>query len=86
MVPRDRTMDTKSQEIKSEHKRTVFVYVFFKCECGQTVEQVVQRGCGVSICGDTQKPSRHGPGQLAVADLACAPLKLELGCPALGCN
>lgn len=25
--------------------------------------QVARRGCGTSLVGDTQKPSRHGPGK-----------------------
>ena len=40
------------------------------CEGSQTVEQVAQRGCGLSIFGDTQNLTGHGPGQPAVADPA----------------
>jgi len=28
---------------------------------GQTLEQVVQRGCATSILGDIKNPARHGP-------------------------
>jgi len=32
----------------------------------QPLAQVVQGGCGVSILGDIQKPSGHGPEQAAL--------------------
>ena len=35
---------------------------FFYCEGGQMLEQAAQRGCAVSILGDSQKPSAHGLG------------------------
>lgn len=40
------------------------------CEVGQTVEQVAQRGCGVSIPGIIQNLTGHGPGQPAPRDPA----------------
>ncbi|KAK4817982.1 hypothetical protein QYF61_003635, partial [Mycteria americana] len=36
------------------------------CEGDQALAQVAQRGCGVSIPGDTQNPSGHGLGQPAL--------------------
>lgn len=43
---------------------------------GQTLEQIAERGCEVSILADIQKPTGHGPKQTAVAD---AVLSSELG-------
>lgn len=40
------------------------------CKVGQTLAQVSQRRCGVSVCGDTQKPWGHGLGGNVVADPA----------------
>lgn len=42
----------------------------WNCEGGQTLEQAANRGCGVSICGDSQNPTGHGPGQPVLADHA----------------
>lgn len=33
-----------------------------------TSEQVAQRGCQVSVLGDTQNPTGQGPGQPALSD------------------
>ena len=41
-------------------------------EGDQALAQVAQRGCGVSVLGDTQKPSGCGPGQPALGDTAGA--------------
>lgn len=43
-------VQTETQEILSEHKETLL-----HCECDQAQEQGAQRGCGVSVLGDTQK-------------------------------
>lgn len=51
---------------QTELKETLFYW-----EGDQALAQVTQRGCGVSILGNTQKPG-HVPGQLAVGDLAWA--------------
>jgi len=42
----------------------------FYNEGGRTLEQVTWRGSGVSICGDTQNLTGHGPGKPALADPA----------------
>lgn len=52
--------------IPSEHNWTRCFY----CEGPQTQEQVVQRGCRVSICGETQNSTMHGPRQPALSDPA----------------
>ena len=52
---------TEAQEAPSEHQET-----FFHCEHDQALEQIAEGGCGVSICGDIQKPTGHSPGQLAL--------------------
>lgn len=44
----------------------------FCCEGGQTLEEVSQRGCGVSICGDAESSTEHSPGQPALVDAASA--------------
>lgn len=40
------------------------------CEGGQTPAQVVQRGCGDSMLGDTQNPDGHSTGRAALSDPA----------------
>lgn len=40
---------------------------YFYCEHGQTLAQVAQSGCSISILGDTQHSRGHGPGKPAVA-------------------
>lgn len=42
----------------------------FHCEGYQTLEQVTQRGGGVSILGDTQSLTGHSPEQPAAVDPA----------------
>jgi len=53
---------TEIWEVASEHQE-----ILFHCEGDQALAQVVQGGGGVSVLGDTEKPSRHGPGQTALA-------------------
>lgn len=63
VVPTDKTGGNghkfKTHEILSEHEKTIFLL------CGQTLEQVPQRRCGISFCGGTKKLTRHNPGQPA---------------------
>ena len=50
-----------------EHQETLF-----DCEGDRALAQVAQGGCGVSLLGDTQKPSGHSPGQPALGHPAGA--------------
>lgn len=43
---------------------------FLYSKGGQTLAQVEQKGHEVSILGDNQHPTRHGPDQPAVAEPA----------------
>jgi len=43
---------------------------FFYCKHDQTLAQVAQRGCGVSILEDIQNLTGRGPEQRAVGDPA----------------
>jgi len=52
---------TETQKVLSENEETLFY-----CEGNRALAQVVQGGCGVSVLGDTQKPSGQGPGQQVV--------------------
>ena len=54
-------------DIPSEHKENLLY-----CEGDWAVAQVAQRGCGVFIPGDAEKPSGHGPEEPAVDGLAWA--------------
>lgn len=45
---------------------------FFYCKGDQALTQVAQGGCGISILGDTQKPSGRDPGPLALSGSAWA--------------
>ena len=54
---------TEIQEILFTCKKNLF-----HCEGGQAWEQVAQRGCGVSIPGDTQNPTEHVREQSDLAD------------------
>jgi len=58
---------------KRQWAQTAMQGILFKCkknpsccEGGQTLEQVAQGGCGISILWDTQNPTGWGPEQLAV--------------------
>ena len=59
------TGNTDIQEIQSTHKIKLIYY-----EGGRTLEQVAQRVCGIAIPGDTQTPTQHSPGQVALGDPA----------------
>lgn len=37
--------------------------MLFHCDPDWALAQVTQRCCGVSLLGDNQKPSGHGPGK-----------------------
>ncbi|KAK4830240.1 hypothetical protein QYF61_009307 [Mycteria americana] len=51
------------EEVPSEHQE-----ILFYSECDQALDQVTQRGCGVSFLGDIQKLYGHGLGQLALEE------------------
>lgn len=55
----------ETQEILFKHKRKLF-----NREGGQTLQQVTQRGCRVSIIEDAQIPNGQGPEQPAQGDPA----------------
>ena len=44
-----------------------FGFVFF-CESGLMLAQVARGGCGVSVFGDTQNLTGHGPAQPALGE------------------
>lgn len=46
----------------------LFFYIFFFKLCGQAVQQVAQRGCGVFTPGDIQNSTGCGPEQPGVGD------------------
>lgn len=46
------------QEIQFKHKKKLFYH-----EGGQTLAQVAQRGCGITILGDIQNSTGQGPEQ-----------------------
>lgn len=56
-------MSTETQEFLSKQENHLLLW-------GKQV--AVPRGHGLSNLGGSQKPSRHGPGQLAVGDPAWA--------------
>lgn len=55
-------MQIITHELSCEHRRKPFVTTSVIKHFGQ----VAQRSYGVSILGDTKKPSGHGPGQPAL--------------------
>lgn len=60
------------------HLNTIKDYYY--CAGAQTLEQVAQRHCGVSILGEVQNSTAHGPGQPALGDPA---LSSRLNCTVL---
>jgi len=64
VVPSDRK---RGDGHKLKHRRLPLnIRNFFHCEGDRALAQVAQRGCRVSILEGIQKPSGHGPGQLAI--------------------
>lgn len=43
-------------------------FVLGRGEVGQTLEQVFQTGCGISVLGDTENPMGHSSEQPGVGD------------------
>lgn len=58
---------TETWEAPSEHQGTLF-----HCEGDRALAQLTLGGCGVSILGDIQKLSGHGPRQPGLGDSAWA--------------
>ncbi|KAK4827437.1 hypothetical protein QYF61_017994 [Mycteria americana] len=54
---------TETQDISFQQKKQLSHF-----EGDRTVEQVVLRSCGISILGDIQNPTGHGPEQLALME------------------
>jgi len=60
-VPSERT---KGNEHRLKHMKfylNASNYTFY-CEDDQTQAEVAQRECVVSVCGDVQRSTGHGPG------------------------
>jgi len=74
VVPSDRTKGKSGQEVPFEHQETLFY-----CEGGETLAQVAQRHCRVSILENTQKPNGHGPEQPQDLRLVAADPALSRG-------
>ena len=47
--------ETDAQKVPPEHEEELY------CAGGQALEQVAQRGCGVSLTGDIQEPPGPTP-------------------------
>ena len=54
---------SETWEVPSEHQE-----ILFCCGSDQALAQVPRGGCGISLLGDIQKLSGHGPGQSALGD------------------
>jgi len=57
--------EQRLKKMKTEHKKKLFY-----SKGGQTLAQVGQRGCEVSILGDIQNSAGHGCGQRALGGRA----------------
>lgn len=53
---------TKGNRQKMKHREFPPNIKVLYCKCDQALGEVAQRCCGVSLLGDIQKPSGHGPG------------------------
>ncbi|KAK4822670.1 hypothetical protein QYF61_019037 [Mycteria americana] len=77
MVPSDRTGGNGHKLKYRKLHLNIRKLFFFYCEDDQTLEQIVHRGCGVSVLEDIQNLTVHGPGQPAPADPALSRGPLE---------
>lgn len=62
VVPASRTRE-KGEKLKHGKLHLNIGEHSFHCERHQTLEQVVQRGCGFLTPGHIQNPTRHSPEQ-----------------------
>lgn len=67
-MPRERTKTVNTNQVTASSIQTRQT-PFFYCECSQTLEEVVQRGCWVSVLGDAWNLSGSMQPELAEPDL-----------------
>jgi len=65
-------MDTNTQSILLTVASDGFTAQPQKGPKQNTLEQVAQSGCGVSICGDTQSLIGHSPGNWTQSQATCS--------------
>lgn len=58
----------KGHEATGTNCNTVFIKRKGRTSFSQTLEQVVQRGCGVTIIGDIQRLAEHNSEHFALFD------------------
>ena len=70
VAPRDKRQwaQTQTQEVLSQHQETPLY--FFAVRVTEDRRRLRREVYGVSILGDTQKPTVRGPGQPALSDPA----------------
>jgi len=76
VLPNDRT-SCNGHKLKHRKSHLSIRKSFFYSESDQTLEQVAQRGCGVSIIGNSHNLNGHSPEQPGLADSALQGLGLQ---------
>ncbi|KAK4810365.1 hypothetical protein QYF61_019284 [Mycteria americana] len=81
MVPSERTTGNKHKLKYRKSCLSIRFFIFFSCEGNCTLELLAQRGCAISILGDTQNPPGQSHEPPALLTLLCAegPEVLDLG-------